>query len=368
MSTRLGFLLGALLLLAPLAGCLGGEDVDEPVEGQTDTSAVSTPPLPGAGGAQGVVEEALPGELPTWIHGDHWTYDIRLDLGFGELLSGDTTVVVHDTTNGYGLAAADRGAGMVDAHFDTFFVGRVDTNLNPQDQTSFQMFDFPLEDGKTWSTNMPFAGESVTLTATAADDAGDPLGATPGFLISGATDSGWSLEYVFSPLSKWVTTFTLTGSAFGEEPREVLTMTLKDHAPNFLGSFVLITMEPLYERFVIPVFPDPELMAVPPADTITVPDGFTFTQRFVGIFGFDLNEAPTAGAAQVDIFDPEMGHNSYQQVGSGSTTDLAQYEPPITGDWHVSYTGAGTVGIFVGFWGYHEEVVEFTQASHAHHA
>lgn len=369
MNARLGLPLVAVLLLsAGLAGCIGGDD-DE-----IDAATTETPDTIG-----GTVDTLTPGEddapapepgaLPAWTHGDWWTYDLRFDPGFGELLSGPTTVVVHRTGTDYGVAAVDRNAAIVDAHFDMFLVGTVDLSLNPPDADAFQMFDFPLEDGKTWSTSFDYFGTQhpLTMTATAIDNAGDPAGATPGFRITGEGEGGVRVEYVYSPLSKWVTSLTMEAVDFNGEPFTMMELTLQESGANFQGTFVLLEMTPIYQRFLVPIAPDPALQPVPPVDTITVADGFTFVQRVVGVFPFSFEGLPPVGAQVVGLVDPAGAPTPYLYTGGDDMLAIEYDEPAVAGDWHVAYAGHGTLAAFVGFWGFTETIVAFDQSSHAHH-
>ncbi len=348
-----------LVFAAPMAGCIGQDD-DAPVEpaSSTDTSTVDS----AASGASDLVDgqdEPAPGAAPQWTHGDHWTYNINFDLGFGELLGDQTTLVLHATQGGYSVAAADRNAAIVDQYFDQFFVGQLDTDLNPVDQDGgFQMFDFPLEDGKTWTTQVTTQNGSADLAMTVSKGPG----AT--FEIVGEAD-GASVAYTYSPQAQWITSYTFTATDFNGEQRPLLQMELMDNGANFTGTFTVLDMEEIYFRSAFGA-PVPQGGTVPPVDTINVPEGYTFVQRIVAIFGFDFGP-PTAGAHRVDMTDPEGQQSTFQQVGGGQLVEILTDEPPVTGDWQVSYAGLGSNVAVVFFAGFTEEIVEFTSESHAHH-
>ena len=269
------------------------------------------------------------------------------------------------------MAAADRGAGVANAHFDMFFVGDVGLDLSSSIfGTQFQMFQFPLEDGATWSTSIgTFNGsEPITMTARAVDAAGDPAGSTPGFEITGATDGGSTVTYTYSPLARWVTSFTMdiAGGPNGGLFR-VLDMTLKDHGSNFEGTFRTIQVEELYQRLIVPIAPDPAFQPIPPADTVNIGEGYAFVNRFVGIFPFGVPPVPSVAAAAVVITDPANTPETFTSTGE-PVVSLTTYDPAVPGDWHVGYAGAGTYATFVGFWGYQETIIEFNADSHAFHS
>lgn len=354
--------MGVLLLTGTLAGCIGGDEApstgDDP---DLETSSGEAP-------EEARSNETTPtGAAPNWTHGDWWTYDINFDLGFGTILDEETTLVLHDVQDGLDVAAADRPAAIVDQYFDLFAVGELDAQLNPTSQEGFQMFSFPLEDGKTWETQVstPNGTSELTLTAERVEDAGDPAGSTPGYLVHGENDDDISLTYTYSPKAGWVTSFELVAPSFDGEPRPVTQMELTDHGAAYEGTFVILEMEDLYFRQALAA-PFPNGGTVPPQDTVTVPDGFTFVQRIVGIFSFDV-VGPTSGVERIDLEAPDGGSETYQQMGEGDLFEILTDEPPVEGDWQVRYAGAGTAVMIVGFFGFTETIVEFTTESHAHH-
>lgn len=356
-------MIALLLALAPLSGCLGGgEEAVEPTSDGVNATDADASELEATGQAE---EATDPGASPSWTHGDWWTYDVSFDLGFGELLSGETTLVLHDTQDTYDVAAADRNAAIVDQHFDTFFVGSLDQDLNPT--SGFQMFDFPLTDGKSWTTEVDTVNGSAEVELTATATSVDlPTGSEEGFQIHGADEeAGIEVRYTYAPSVQWVTHFEMHAPDFEGQQREVLTMDLVEQGASYEGSFVVLDMEELYfdEVFGAPIGPDPGTSR---AATVQVDEGFTFVQRVVVLFNFDVL-APTSGTNRVDLFSPEDDQYTYEQTGAGELVEIAIDEPPIAGEWRVAYENVGTNVAVVGFFGFDEQVVEFTSEDHAHH-
>lgn len=378
-----------IALVGPsLTGCIGSDEQGTDDAAPTSTTTPTTPaatisatPLATAG--PGAAPPAPgPGDRPSWTHGDWWEYDITFDLGFGSpFLEGPSKIVVYDTSNGYKVAAGDRNAAIVDQYFDFFFVGSLTADLGTTiEGTEFRMFEFPLTDGKTWSARYSFFGEVVDLkmAATEVPDAGDPAGPTPGFMVVGTSEAGWTFEYVYSPVSKWVTSFKASGSPFGGDPIEILAVKLRENGANYQGTFRVLEMDDLYFRFVVPIAAldpasaDPALLGIPPADVVNVPDGFTFVQRIVfeQVFAIQLDPrvpAAAAGAVIVELLDPSGKKEDYMQTSEGIKFSVVTDEPPVTGDWKVAYAVPGTSVAVAGFFAFKEQVVEFTQASHEQH-
>ncbi|MGQ0534503.1 MAG: hypothetical protein ACT4PT_00320 [Methanobacteriota archaeon] len=386
----------AILLLAvllPFAGCIGSGDDTSVAPSTTPavappTSTVTTPAsglLPAPGGSEAPTE---PGALPSWQHGDWWEYEVVFDAGFGPLLAAPVKVVVYEVSEkGYKVAAAERNAGVLDQYFDTFFVGDVGADLNGAIAGGpFKMFDFPLADGKSWPASISsfIDGEAstveFTLTAMAVPDAGDPAGKSPGFHINGTAyfplsdlpslerpDLNVTFEYVYSPLSRWVTSFRIDSVDFNGDPFTSMDMKLKSRGASYEGTFRVITLETIHENILIPILPVPEFQPIPPVETVEVPDGFTFVQRVVGLFGFAVGPVPAASAQHLELFDPDNARTEFTKIGDGIDLQVLTDEPPVTGAWRYAYAGHGTGGAFVGFYGFHEEVVQFTAASHEFH-
>lgn len=128
---RAGWVLAVLLVLSSAAGCLGsgGEGGTAPTE-ETAGSNRST---------------AL--EAPTWSIGDHWTWSTDQQ--------GAVTYVVTGQEGGDWIVdTTDEGVAFFDARFDVSTLGKVrKTDLaGSQNDTRVQYFDWPLEEGKTWTT------------------------------------------------------------------------------------------------------------------------------------------------------------------------------------------------------------------------
>lgn len=122
-------------------------------------------------------------EAPEWSLGDHWNY---------ESPTGTFTLVASGEQGGdWILDSTSPDLALFDAMFDISYVGPISkTDISgQQDGTRVKFFDFPLEDGKQWSTT--WDGESVSVTATLEEDGR--------YRMEGVTSSGPHVEYVYDP-------------------------------------------------------------------------------------------------------------------------------------------------------------------------
>jgi hypothetical protein len=358
-----------------LSGCVGSGDEGVGASVGDD----------GVGGDAGVAGPA-PGARPNWTHGDWFQFALAFDPGFGEPLfdSTDKLVVARADSSGYTLASGGRDLAVIDAEFDQFFVGKLNLDLEGAQGFSglpFKMFEWPLEDGKSWSSPFPEFGEegdetqsTIQLTAGLMESVLGPAGSAPGFHVHGVSAGGHSVMYTYSSAVGWFTQFEWTDPA----DRPIVSMMLQDYGANYTGTFTEVTLEPVYEKAaVMPYFVfEPE--AAPSVDTVEIGDQFTFLLEVVVLFCFEaaLQEgvppAPAAGVAEVDVLSPSNTRETHQLVAMGCVDgfDLAfQFRDAYeTGAWRYGYPHAGAgVGSFVMIHGFVETVTEFTSSSHDNH-
>lgn len=189
-------LLAVVVLLAGAAGCLGTED-DE--KGQA-------PPLPpqdgdeedrGADEDQGTDDE-LVGQAPSLSQGTSFTYGVDGVYNHEPF----TIVVASNNSDGYLFAGETTEDLLEEIINDRPWQGTLDASLNPLDgdgQTYWNFFDWPLEDGKTWT----FSESGREVTAERAEVV-TPDGPSEGFRMQGSLGEDL-LEYTYAPEVGYIT-------------------------------------------------------------------------------------------------------------------------------------------------------------------
>lgn len=183
-------LLAVVLVTVPLAGCLGGDDPNGADDGDGDDDG-----------------EPFTAESPQWELGYRWTYSASTANVSG---TEAEMLVYDDDGQNYRIGATNRDQALVHAV----------TNVNPQlgriqkgnlavyeDGEPRAMYDFPLEDGKTWQTQIFVSTHGGTLTAEATYNPAidTPEGAHPGFTINATDDAGFQATYDYVPAVQWYT-------------------------------------------------------------------------------------------------------------------------------------------------------------------
>lgn len=197
----------ALAAALPLAGCLGGGDVPAATSAQPE-------PLSNGAGLANDLEDALSlAELlaqdpanatvaaPVWSVGDAWSFATQQADGAGEPV---TLAVTASNGQSYTLLPTGEDMAVYDALFDVSYVGpiRATDLAGAQDGTPVRFFDFPLKDGKSWSTT--WDGLTITLTAKANPAISTPMGTQAGFDIVATREGGEvHATYDFVPALKW---------------------------------------------------------------------------------------------------------------------------------------------------------------------
>lgn len=147
-------LVPSLLLVAALAGCLGGPG---------ETAAPEDAPGDGSGADPDPVEGPPSATAPTLSPGDWWRWEVTgRNFGTFEV----TTVVARAGPGGYGFGATERAPALHGHLFHVPPLGAVGTDLgwtahgHPVD-----LVRFPLSDGGTWEGSIE--GRPVAFTAQA---------------------------------------------------------------------------------------------------------------------------------------------------------------------------------------------------------
>lgn len=222
-----------LLLVVPLAGCIGGD-------------AGGGPGAPAAGadgdggdGADGQGNQSLDVDLerldrPTLAVHDWWTYDVSGPW----TTEGSHTVFSHvvDST-GYQMAtdSADQMSWWL--FWDWWglgpMLGQVDRELNPVDGPV--LLDFPLTHNKAWTAATEGDG-SWDLVAHLVENQPTGVGDLPAYHIVGTNETGWQIIVVYSPVVKGYALYELW-QPDASEPNVRIRLT--DHGTEYAGPIVL---------------------------------------------------------------------------------------------------------------------------------
>ncbi len=252
-------------------------------------------------------------EQPRWGEGDWWAYRVTI-LGNTTL---EMALVVDDAhADGYRLGNnASRG------FFGLPFHGNMSPDLHPRigDQT-WRMFEFPLQDGRSWDQELYGHNVHTTVEATSVS------------LPDGSTDDGYELEattygallsrYTYSPTAGWMTSFLLRDPG----TRDVLLEAeLVDHGRDYSKGYYV--REPL--RTVEVTYPTD----LPGTTEVPIEQGERIAATLV-VRG-------DAGLLDARFLNPQGEEVLHaRSTASGTATDEATV-PAADGTWELHHTGAG---------------------------
>lgn len=221
-----------------LAGCMGAD---------SGASPAATGPEPLANGAKAAElmppEEALAASLaadpsnatlavPVWAVGDSWT----VVTANGET---QTAVVTSASQQSYRLDVTGEQTASYDAIGDVSWIGtiRAADLAGAQQGTAVKFFDFPLADGKTWSTT--WDGLEVTMTARLNPALATSAGTQPGFEIVAMAGDAVHATYDFVPSMKWWSRIEWPAQGYG--------LAVSAYKPNWTGTAIRGTASQILE-------------------------------------------------------------------------------------------------------------------------
>lgn len=293
----------AVTVLALLSGCLAK---DAPGA----TSAGAEAPLEDAFVADApegaAALPAAPAEAPVWLVGDAWSVTT---FGGGSEERAAVVVTKADTES-YVLETTSEQLAAYDAMNDISFLGRIRARdlAGFQQDAPIQFFDFPLADGKTWTTQWDM--QEITLRATKAGD---------GFSIVGTSAEEAYVTYDYKPALKWWSKIEFAGG-YG--------LRVDRFSPNWTGALATATAATVYESTT----------AIPTltinTDQFTVSEGQTF-------LGLRVHGGGPAWARALTLMDP--ANQPYMTTTSNTeataTPMWVNYEeqiPAMPGTWRIS--------------------------------
>jgi hypothetical protein len=176
--------------------------------------------------------EARTAERPEWRVGDAWLVRFNEDfacwLVVGEVRNG--TYVQGTSCDG------EMDAGAQIAANDFAYAGTFDRDLARPTRSdgTIRLYDWPLTDGKTWTTS--WFGEEVTVRAAFDEEIEGPLGEEPGFVLrmSYGDAEDEFLRYDYVPSLRWWSEFRFESGAV---------VTVEDAVRGWGGRVVMVDAE-----------------------------------------------------------------------------------------------------------------------------
>jgi hypothetical protein len=347
-------IVGGLVAATVLAGCTAppsGLDVDP-----TALTLVTTDPQTG--------DDLF--LKPNLTVGRWWDVRLAIDYGNGFLIDLLGKIVVSGTnTSGFRVGSDNPDFGILDAYFDSFYVGSLDDELNPRIAGhTVRFFDWPLRAGQTWTTKIPRQGfgtaggvlDDVEFNVTAFEEDTTPF--APRLRVQGLTSYGETIDFDYSARTGWMTYFRMVNATTGQV---VVALDFRDSGPDYRGPVHHLARTILHQTVrITPPF-DPSLAPVPPTERVEVPDGFTSIEEIKALFTFPIVAAGGGEVAVVVSLPNGTTHRTLHtgagDVGQG-TFNRTVNTGSLAGTWTVTIAPAATGGAFVGLYGFKDETVE----------
>lgn len=357
---RNAFAAALILTAVAMSGCTDTPDATLTVE---------------TGGAPGeIIQDPITGEElflePRWEVGRWWQVHVAVDYDFGFIQDIDAKIVVTEAgPQGFRTGTDEEFLGVFDAYFDSFYLGRYDGDLNPSIQgATVKFFEWPLKANQTWTTELPrqgfegFSGEkdAITFNVSVPEEQREW---GPNLRIMGESAHGEIVDFNYAPETGWMTYFKMINTTTG---RHVINLKVTDTGVDYYGPAHHVTTEGLHFGFkMTPPF-NPSLAPVPPAETVTVGDGYDWVEEILFLFTFPMFNPVTGddlvggGEIVIVILHPDGTHTRETHTGNGAeqpTFLRNQVRENAAGDWRISILPAGTGGGFVGLFGFSDEIL-----------
>lgn len=316
----------ALVVTASISGCIGASDEED---GSNDNGLVLDGPVLGA--ASGLPREPTqPASLdgpPEPVLGRWWSYDVD-NLLLGSSFSVTTVVAGLDV--GEVLVGMDADQ-VVDEAFVLHLpgVGQVKRDTLAFDAHGILILglEFPLEEGKQWSTKW-YGGQDMTMSV----DRVDGMKAELSFDHPNGDSS-----LVYDAEAANIVSLSIPGYA---------KMELQDHGVGFEGDVMVpygVDLVVCHGRVAggLVIEDCAEGTAGPPVEAIPIEGDF---DRFsFGLIVFDLGEAPVgAGIFSLEVVAPDGQEYRIEKTPdqAGNTGVIFGHDDPV-GDWEMTAVAVG---------------------------
>lgn len=284
------------------------------------------------------IEEPTPLPLARWFS---WEMNGWMDSDW-------TTIVADETPQAYLFEVDEPNVAVFESMWQWSTIGPHDKHelTERTDEDAFVYYEFPLHDGKTWSTVWTLSGEDIEVTHQAtyheAIDTGE--GTFPGFEIEASTDDAGTWSYDYVPAIGWMTHLSFERSDGVTE----FELDLTGWGDGWEGTTYSADVDLLTSTFQsVRAIPEPGAEPNPHA-------AFEASEGLDRLF-LQTAAWASAGASQTTIVDPTGTIEQEQAVNpepDGAFAYSADFYEPHPGAWNVLFTSAGAnTGGWVAAWG-----------------
>lgn len=236
-----------LAVAVALGGCIGSFGDDPPATGDrlpdqdgagtgtgsggagTGSGTGSGTGGSGSGGTGGpappVTGDAADGLAPpAWQVGLWWRWRVTGD----DIDEVRTDVVVEDAGDDWVVRTDSEQATFFDARFDISTLGpqRKSDRAGSQGADRVEFFDWPLEEGKSWTTTWDDRERTITVESVAADRSSFDL-------VARGPDGDVEVEYTFEPSARW-----FTHLLYHNDDGSTFELTLQEHGTGYDGIYL----------------------------------------------------------------------------------------------------------------------------------
>ncbi|HUR68942.1 MAG TPA: hypothetical protein VM370_06815 [Candidatus Thermoplasmatota archaeon] len=286
----------------------------------------------GAPAAPDVVEALADTRAMDWSKGNWWAYHASI-----ENKSFDVALIVHD-------ARADSfrvGTNLSTGFFGLPWSGNVTGDLNPRiGGDEWKLYDFPLEDGKTWSYKM--LGHDATTLARATTYHVPGIGLRPGFRLESSSYGHVFARYNYVPEVGWFTRLQLIEPTDGHT---VLDAQLTAFGTDWQAAYyVEETIQDVHVDFP----------AAPGSAYVTIPDGYLqvratlIAESQAGLVDAQLKDVHGRLLANARVLAKGADAERASARMRGATTWTLETAGVGTGSVHLEITGLSATGPLAG--------------------
>lgn len=289
-----------LLTLVPLAGCVGGgSGSGGPTDAAPSNASGRADGSPDGDAGGGVPADGA--QAPEWSMLDWFKFKAE-----GRWTTNSTyTAIVHaKTDDGYVVATDTREQAVYEKFWNDPFLGEMTRDLDPvDDRLPEQVFNWPLQDGKTWTTQNASGGtwEMSVDRRQVQTHAGEMTG----FRIKGRSADNWTVFVTYTPQMDWFSNWMLH-NATGEM---LINVDMVGMGSNYTGEMFVGSGEIRADDEWRDTTQNPHVVSVEVGEDVTDLHYFVFTGSLVGSHvtvigpeGNVTNHGPTPnGAAGVPL-------------------------------------------------------------------
>lgn len=344
-------LLGLLVAAVALAGCIGGGATDDGDAAPAETGGTGTGAGTGGSGSGGAGAYDLDNLEPQPIPNFFW---------FEYAISGPWTVtgsleevenyriIFHTSSSGYFTATDNKEVLIQDLFWDIDpFLGGLDEGLNPLGDVYPKLYDWPLTDGKTWTSTGWDAEWSHV--AHQRDAISTPMGTWPGYhIVATATvddpnfGGEWRLLYDYIPGMFWFSNFMLHNG----DGEMTINIDMVSHGPDYEGDMWVGEVDVKYDN----LFAWDDHWGT---TDLVPPKSFDVAEEDTHLVGALVRYGAVQGGALLgpenevkEQFDPQVCNPNTFEGCSG--WHWFRFDEPAAGTWQLAMEAVGVPTVFDG--------------------